>query len=215
MSVDRERVEIDSLAAWRDWLATNHGQAESIWLVSWKKGDDRHVPYGDRRDEALCWGWIDSLPARLDTARTMVLMSPRRRGSRWSAINKARVAALEAAGRMAPPGRAAVAAAQSDGSWKALDDIDTMPGDLATELAGAGAEAGWQALAPSLRRGLLETLLDAKRPATREQRITALVARAKAQARTSPADGAPRMDAPPISGASPSRAARRATRSAT
>ena len=49
-----DRVEIASLAAWRDWLAAHHKQAESIWLVSWKKGDPRHVPYGDRRDEALC-----------------------------------------------------------------------------------------------------------------------------------------------------------------
>ncbi|TRW16840.1 YdeI/OmpD-associated family protein [Glacieibacterium frigidum] len=179
MTADRERVEIDSLAAWRDWLAVHHGQADSIWLVSWKKGDSRHVPYGDRRDEALCWGWIDSLPAKLDDARTMVLMSPRRRGSRWSAINKARVAVLEAEGRMAPPGRAAVAAAQADGSWTALDGLDTVPADLAAALAGAKAEAGWQALAPSLRRGLLEGLIDAKRPETRARRIAAIVARAK------------------------------------
>lgn len=180
LSEKYERVEIDSLAAWRDWLAAHHEQTASIWLVSWKKGDPRHLPYGDRRDEALCWGWIDSLPAKLDAARTMVLMSPRRRGSRWSAINRARVAALEAEGRMAVPGRAAVAAAQADGSWSALDMVDTVPADLAAALAAAVAEAGWQALAPSLRRGLLEGLLDVKRPETRARRIAALVERASA-----------------------------------
>ena len=137
------------------------------------------MPYADLRDEALCWGWIDSRPAKLDAARTMLRMSPRRRGSRWSAINKARVSALEAEGRMTGAGRAAIEAAQADGSWNALDDLDCVPADLAAALAAAHS-ADWEGLAPSLQRGLLERLLDAKCPETLARRIAEIVARAQA-----------------------------------
>ena len=178
---EREKVLVESRAEWRQWLRDHHAQVQSIWLVSWKKGRGPYVPYEDRVQEALAFGWIDSLPRKLDGERTMLLMSPRRRGSRWSAINKAHVAALEAAGQMTPAGRAKVEQAQADGNWDALKPVDRLevPEDLATALgAHPGARRGFDALAPSLRRGLLERLLDARRPATRQKRLLEIVAEA-------------------------------------
>ena len=143
-------------------------------MVTWKKASGGpHVPYGEIRDEALCWGWIDSRPARLDAARTMLLVSPRRPGSGWSAVNKARIAALMAAGRMAAPGLAEIARAKADGTWERLDGAETLeaPADLAAALAEAGAAAAFAAFPPSSRRAILEWIALARRPETRARRV--------------------------------------------
>jgi len=119
---DRLRVEVKSRAELHKWLAKNHARKEAIWLVTWKKGGPvPHLPWPEIVDEALCFGWIDSLPRKLDESRTMLLLSPRRAGSGWSAINKKKAEALIAAGRIAPPGLAAIARAKKDGSWSKLD----------------------------------------------------------------------------------------------
>lgn len=169
-----ERVEVASLAEWRAWLAAHHGQRESIWLVRWKKGRGPHLAYGDVVDEALCWGWIDSLPRKLDDDRSMLLLSPRKKGSAWSAVNKAKVARLMAAGRMQVAGLAKIAAAKADGSWDRLNAVDALkiPDDLAQVLAGAGSAAdNFAAFSPSSRRGILEWIQQARRPETRARRV--------------------------------------------
>jgi uncharacterized protein YdeI (YjbR/CyaY-like superfamily) len=175
MSADGlERVSIDNLSDWRAWLAARHDQADSVWVVTWKKASGGpHVPYGDVRDEALCWGWIDSRPAKLDAPRAMLLVSPRRAGSAWSGVNKARVEALIAAGRMAEPGLAAIACAKADGSWTMLDAASALdvPEDLAAALAALGAGATFAACSPSSRRAILEWIVLAKLPETRAKRV--------------------------------------------
>jgi uncharacterized protein YdeI (YjbR/CyaY-like superfamily) len=95
--------------------------------VTWKKSaGKRHVPYGDIVEEALCFGWIDSLPRKLDAERTMVRLSPRKPGSAWSAVNKKKIERLEAEGRMTKPGHDAIERAKADGSWTRLDAIATL-----------------------------------------------------------------------------------------
>jgi len=84
MAATFEQIEISSRADLRRWLEENHTQAQSVWLVTWKKGDPRYLPYGEIVEEALCFGWVDSLPRKLDAARSMLLLSPRRAGSGWS-----------------------------------------------------------------------------------------------------------------------------------
>ena len=176
---DLERVTIESRAEWRRWLARNHQQAESIWLVSFKKkAGARYVSYAEIVEEALCFGWIDSRPAKLDEQRSMLLLSPRRAGSAWSKVNKERVARLEAAGLLAPPGLAKISAAKADGSWTALDEVEALvvPPDLARALRQAGLAQAFAALTPSRRRGSLDQLRQAKQPETRERRISKILA---------------------------------------
>ncbi len=151
-------------------------QAQSVWLVTWKKASgDRHVPYGDIVDEALCFGWIDSLPRKLDAARSMLLLSPRKRGSAWSAVNKARLERLAAAGLIHPAGQAAIDAARADGSWSRLDAVDALvvPPDLEDAFAARpGAAENFGRFPPSARRGILEWIVQARRPETRHRRVT-------------------------------------------
>lgn len=168
----RERVEIKSRAEWRRWLAKHHTQTDAIWLVRWKKDRGPYVSYDDIVDEALCFGWIDSLPRVLDDDRTMLLLAPRKPKSAWSAVNKKRVARLLAEGRMAAPGLAAIETAKANGAWQKLDGVETPPSDLVAAFKRyPGAAKHFAAFPPSVRRGILEWIVQAKRPETRAKRI--------------------------------------------
>jgi uncharacterized protein YdeI (YjbR/CyaY-like superfamily) len=169
-----EQVEIGSRAALRSWLAAHHRQAESIWLVVWKKGSPRHVPYDDIVEEALCFGWVDSLPRKLDAERSMLLLSPRKPKSAWSKPNKERVERLIASGLMAPAGLAVVDRAKAAGTWDKLDGVEALevPPDLAEAFARYSGAAGHFAAFPrSAKRGILEWIVQAKKPETRAKRV--------------------------------------------
>ncbi len=172
---DLPRIEVSTRTAWRDWLATNHEQADSVWVVTYKANASQpRVPWDDLVEEALAFGWIDSLPRKLDAERTMLLMSPRKPGSSWSGVNKARIDKLMAAGLMHPAGLAKIEQARADGSWSALDAVDRLevPPDLQAAFdARPGAGEAWAGFPPSARRGILEWIGAARRPETRAKRI--------------------------------------------
>ena len=175
---DLEHVEITSRAAWRAWLEANHRQTESIWVVRYKKHcGERSVPWEALVQEALCFGWIDSRARSVDADRTKIVLSPRKPGSMWSAINKQHLRDIEARGAMTPAGQRVIDAAIADGSWSWLDEIDALvvPPDLEHALAAAGATEAWERLAVSVRKLLLTTIKQAKRPPTRTVRIEAAV----------------------------------------
>ena len=125
-------------------------------------------------EEALCFGWIDSVVNRLDADRFKQLFTPRKRGSGWARTNKERVERLVARGLMTDAGLAAVKAAKADGSWQALDDVENLvvPGDLAAALAAnPAAAAGFAAFTSSVRKMILYRVSEAKQPETRARRI--------------------------------------------
>jgi uncharacterized protein YdeI (YjbR/CyaY-like superfamily) len=169
------QIEVVSRSQLRAWLAANHAESGSIWLVTWKKHTpDRHITYNEIVEEALCFGWVDSLPRKLDAERTMLLLSRRKSGSAWSAANKERVERLLADGKMEPAGLAAVEAAMADGSWSFLDDVERLdvPADLAEALSNhVEAATNFAAFPRSIRRGILEWIKQAKRAETRARRI--------------------------------------------
>lgn len=174
-SADRApRIPVASRAEWRAWLRKNHRQEHSVWVVSWKKGDPRYVPFGDLVEEALCFGWIDSLPRKLDSSRTMLLMAPRKPTSAWSRLNKQRAEKLVSNGAMAPAGLRVIAAAKAAGLWTKLDAVEdlTVPPDLQKAFrAHPGSRAHFAAFPRSAKRGILEWILQAKKPETRAKRI--------------------------------------------
>ncbi len=183
-----EKVEVMSRAEWRDWLARNHSQAESIWLITHKKHTDRYLSSDCIVEEALCFGWIDSLPRKLDSDRTMLLLSPRKPKSVWSKLNKTRVASLIARDLMAESGLEKVESAKADGSWIFLDDVEALvvPSDLEEALAASPlAKNNFEAFSPSAKKGILQWIKMAKRESTRQQRIekTALLAAQNIKAR--------------------------------
>ncbi|MCA3718307.1 MAG: YdeI/OmpD-associated family protein [Brevundimonas sp.] len=182
-----ERVEVTERQQWRDWLSANHRQTDSVWVVTFKKGASRpRVPYDDLVEEALAFGWVDSLPRKLDEERTMLLMSPRKPGSNWSAVNKARIDTMTEAGLMHPAGLAKIEQARADGSWSALDAVDRLevPPDLATAFdQRPGSAEAFAAFPASTRRGILEWIGNAKRAETRAARIAETAEKAERRER--------------------------------
>lgn len=179
-------VEVKSLEALRAWLAANHGQSESVWMVTWKKHTPHYVGYGDAIDELLCWGWVDSVTGRVDADRSRLRISPRSPRSAWSAVNKEKVERLRAEGRMQPAGEAAIAVAVANGQWTFLDDVERLevPEDLAASLG--ELRAVWEDWPRSVKRGALEWIKTAKAAATRAKRIRDVVDSAGAGLRPSP-----------------------------
>jgi uncharacterized protein YdeI (YjbR/CyaY-like superfamily) len=95
---------------WRAWLAKHHKTATDIWLIYYKKDSGKpRIPYNDAVDEALCYGWIDSLLKPIDSKRYAQRYSPRKPTSRLSDMNRERVRRLIAAGRMTKAGLASIA----------------------------------------------------------------------------------------------------------
>jgi uncharacterized protein YdeI (YjbR/CyaY-like superfamily) len=162
-------------AAWRAWLEGNHDVHEKVWLVIYRKGSGiPSVYYPEAVDEALCFGWIDSKPNKLDDERSMLWFAPRKARTGWSKPNKLRVERMLRAGLMHPTGLAKIEQAKSDGSWTSLDAIEELelPTDLAAALAAyPRAEENFQAFPRSVKRGILEWIHTAKKPETRAKRI--------------------------------------------
>jgi uncharacterized protein YdeI (YjbR/CyaY-like superfamily) len=179
MSDAYEQVEVTSAKELRRWLRDNWDRSPGIWLVTYKKAaGERYLPYEDIVREVLCYGWIDGRTRGLDELRSQLMLTPRKPTSKWSRPNKLRVAELEAAGRMEPPGRAVVEAAKASGTWTALDDVENLvePAELAAALdAVPPARAKWDAFPRSTRRATLEWIAAAKRPVTRERRVAETV----------------------------------------
>ena len=126
-AIKGELVHPLSRAEWRAWLETNHTRREGAWLVTFKKATGKpRVEYEEAVEEALCFGWVDSKPQKLDEERSLLWFAPRKGGTGWSKPNKERVERLLAAGKMAPAGLAKVEAAKADGTWTLLDEVETL-----------------------------------------------------------------------------------------
>ena len=96
-------VHINSRAEWRSWLQAHHERDEGIWLISYKKSAGKpRIDYNESVEEALCFGWIDSKPNKLDDERSMLWFAPRKRGSGWSKLNKERIERMMVGGFMMP-----------------------------------------------------------------------------------------------------------------
>jgi len=102
------QLHVDNRQAWRTWLERHAADAAEVWVVLHKKGSGRQtISYDDLVEEALCFGWVDSMVRTLDATRYVQRFTPRKPASKWSASNIARVKRLEAAGQMTEAGLAA------------------------------------------------------------------------------------------------------------
>lgn len=174
----QQRVEItDARHLWK-WLEKNADQADSLWLVTFKKAEgSRYVSREDVLDALVAYGWIDGRRMALDAARTMQLIGPRRQKA-WAESYCARAEKLIGLGYMQPRGMAAVREAKENGLWRATPKVDRLevPDDLAQALAIVGGAQGlWDASAPSYRRNVLRWIANARRSDTRARRIAAVV----------------------------------------
>ena len=176
---DLPRVQPKSRKAWRAWLEKHHATSAGTWLVYAKKHSGLpSLTYKDAVEEALCFGWIDSKIHPLDDDFYMQVFTPRKPKSGWSALNKARVKQLLAAGLMTAAGLAVVEAAKASGAWNANDHAEKLivPPDLERAInANAEASRNWASYTDSRRKGVLYRLAGAKRPETRAKYLQQIV----------------------------------------
>jgi uncharacterized protein YdeI (YjbR/CyaY-like superfamily) len=174
-------VRFASQRAFEAWLA-RHGQtSDGIWLEIAKAGAPAPtVTYPEAIDSALIHGWIDGQKRALDATHWLQRFTPRRPRSLWSKINRDKIAALIAAGRMKPAGLAEVERARADGRWDAAYDgarTAEVPDDLRAALdADPAAAKCFAGLDGRNRYAVLWRVQTAKLPATRARRIAQLVA---------------------------------------
>lgn len=175
---DAPELEVRSRAELRDWLGANHARSAGVWLVIHKRSEGAlYVSTEEIVMECLAHGWVDSLTRGKDERRSMLWISPRRKGSNWSRVNKALVERLEAEERLTPAGRAAVERAKADGTWTALDGVEALevPPGLAAALEAGGLREVWEGWPRSVKRGALEILLNAKRAETRAAKVAVIL----------------------------------------
>ena len=167
---------------WRRWLEANHASSKGVWLVYYKKSSDKpRVSYDEAVEEALCFGWIDSRPNKIDDERYMQLFTPRKANSIWAKSNKERVEKLIRQGLMTPAGLEKIEMAKRNGKWDALDDAENlvMPEDLKRSLmASKDAMKNFEAFRLSEKKRLLYWIGNVKKPEARAKRIeeTTLIA---------------------------------------
>lgn len=160
---------------WRLWLEKNHVTEDAVWLIIYKK--HTHTPtltWSEAVDEALCFGWIDSVKKPIDAEKYMQYFGKRKAKSNWSKINKDKIEVLTQQGLMTPAGIESVKTAKQNGSWTILDSVEALiiPEDLKIALSKhKNATEFFLSLSKSLRKILLYKIVSAKRPKTRQKRI--------------------------------------------
>ena len=186
-----------SQAEWRAWLQAHHTEPTGIWLVYYRQAAGQPtLSVSEATDEALCFGWINGQGRPLDADRYLSYFGPRKPGSGWSRVNKTKIEHLLATGQMAPAGLARIEAARQDGSWTLLDEVEQLlvPADLAAALQAQPPAAGFFAtLSRTDRRNLLQWLVLARRPDTRQRRIAAIAELAARQQKPTQFNGRRRV----------------------
>lgn len=175
--VDREHVFFESRLVLREWLV-HHARTQGIWAVFYKKSTGlSDLSWEALVEECLCFGWIDSLPGKVDDEKTKIFISPRKTDSGWSRRNKVLLQELEALGKIQPPGFAAIERAKQNGSWLKFDLAEDriVPPELQIEFdVSADLLAKWNSLSHAKQRQQLQLIYAAKTPQTRAKRIEEL-----------------------------------------
>lgn len=175
----KQEIYFKNQEEWREWLSQNHASSEGVYLILYRVSSSTpSMRWEEAVRIALCYGWIDSTSKRIDDEKRRQLFTPRKTKSVWSQLNKKHIEELIAEGRMQPSGLAKINAAQKDGSWDALNDVDQLivPKDMMQAFKkNAKAYANYQAFSPSYRKNYLYWLNSAKRQETRDKRIAEII----------------------------------------
>ena len=175
-----EAIFFETPDALRDWLDANHETADELFVGAWKKSTGKpSLTWEQIVEEALCVGWIDGIRRSHPGDGWVIRLTPRRKGSIWSAINVAKVAELRSAGRLRPAGEAAFARRRDDRtavySFERSEDPTLTADEEARFRANPAAWDWFSAKPPSFRKPALHWVVSAKQAKTRERRLATLI----------------------------------------
>lgn len=175
--VTMDTIEFKNRAEWRAWLRQNHDRVSEIWLIyNRKETGIPSISYEESLDEALCFGWVDSLIKKLDEARYVRKFTPRNDNSQWSQVNKSKVEHLISTGQMTEHGLKKVQAAKISGSWDHPVKKPEMKFEMPAEFTRAlqenpRAAETFHRLAGTYQMQYIAWIAMAKKPETRIRRI--------------------------------------------
>jgi len=161
---------------WRAWLEKNHDAEKEVWLIFYKRHTGRlSIPYDDAVEEALCFGWIDSIIKKVDDEKYERKFTPRKAKSKWSELNKKRAEKMMREGKMTEAGLAKIRIAKNDGEWFKTTPPrrDLEPSQFIKEALAANKKAlnNFNNLAPSYKRQFIGWITSAKKEETRKKRL--------------------------------------------
>jgi uncharacterized protein YdeI (YjbR/CyaY-like superfamily) len=175
MAANREEIFFATRSELRNWLAKNFNKTEGIWAVHYKKtsglGD---LSWEAIVEECLCFGWIDSLPGKVDETKTKIYISPRKANSGWSRRNKDLLIELQKSGLIKQPGLDVIDRAKANGSWERFDMSEALEISHELQLVFDKDQkffSKWKALSEAKQRQALQLIYDAKTQATMQNRI--------------------------------------------
>ncbi|TDH24256.1 hypothetical protein EXU57_15710 [Segetibacter sp. 3557_3] len=177
-----QAVHAPTRKQWREWLVKNHDTENSVWLIIYHKASGTpSVYYAEAVEEALCFGWVDSKGNKRDSESSYLYFARRKPRSNWSKPNRERVERLISEGLMTPAGQKMIDLAKATGTWQALVQIDNLviPEDLRQAFdQNPVAYQHFMGFSDSAKRMMLEWVLNAKKPETRQNRIFEIVNKA-------------------------------------
>ena len=175
-----QTLYVTSREEWRAWLTKHYESETEVWLIFYKKHTGRpRIPYDHAVEEALCFGWIDSIVKRMDDEKFAQRFTPRRDGSRWSALNERRVRKLIREGRMTEAGLAKVDLGRLSEKARAQPEDGNVDVPRFVKQALSANAAAWKnfrSLTPSRRAAYIRLIMDAKKEETRERRVREAIA---------------------------------------
>ncbi|MFC1941009.1 YdeI family protein [Chloroflexota bacterium] len=181
MEIDKALLFSNS-KQWRKWLEQNHDTIKDVWLIHYKKNSNKSsVSYQDALEEALCFGWIDSIMKSIDDEKFILKYSPRKTKSIWSKLNKEKAEKLIKAGKMTDAGLIKIEEAKNNGFWDNAytnKDRDEIPEDLNNALLqNKDALENFHNFANSYWNMYIGWVNSAKTEQTRKRRIAEVVER--------------------------------------
>jgi uncharacterized protein YdeI (YjbR/CyaY-like superfamily) len=164
---------------WRAWLSRNHCSKKEVWLIYYKKHTGKpSIAYDDSVEEALCFGWIDSIIKKIDDEKFARKFTPRTRKSTWSEANKKRVEKMIREGKMTEAGLAGIREAKNTGEWLKTPASARYRGKLVIPMylkdalaANKKALDNFNKLAESYKRNFVGWVDSAKKEETRKRRL--------------------------------------------
>jgi len=172
-----EKLYVKNSDEWREWLQEHYQTKKEIWLIFYKKHTGKPgIPYDDSVEEALCFGWIDSIIKKIDDEKYSRKFTPRKKDSNWSALNITRAKKMINEGKMTDAGLAHYKQVKNDSKRIVHENLAEkdliIPEDLNEALAkNEKARHNFINFAFSYKRNYVSWITSAKREETRAKRI--------------------------------------------
>jgi len=171
----RKELYFKNRTEWREWLLLNHASSKGVYVILYKVSSEKEsMRWEEAVQEALCFGWIDSVVKRIDNEKRKQLFTPRKLKSGWSKVNKNHIKKLTANSLMHKSGLQKIKIAKKDGSWSSRDDAENLI--ISNDLKKAFVKnklafKNFQALSKTYKKSYLHWIYSAKREETKKKRI--------------------------------------------